>query len=138
MGKAIFGVKETESGHIKLAKSGKKIKNIQEAIENSIGYVPKNRDQEGLMLLSRIKDNISLPSLNKIGKPFYINLRKEKRFAAESAKQLNVKMISIEQITLFLSGGNKQKVVLAKWLSRNTDILILDCPTRGINLLVKA
>lgn len=138
LGKAIFGAKEIESGYIKLAKSSKKIKNIQEAIENSIGYVPKNRDQEGLMLLSRIKDNISLPSLNKIGKAFYINLRKEKRFAAESAKQLNVKMSSIEQITLFLSGGNKQKVVLAKWLSRNTDILILDCPTRGIDVMVKA
>jgi ribose transport system ATP-binding protein len=138
LGKAIFGAKEIDSGHVALAESGKKIRNIQEAIKNSIGYVPKNRDQEGLMLLSSIRDNISLPSLSKIGSRLFINLRKEKRFTSESANQLNVKMSSIEQFALFLSGGNKQKVVLAKWLSRDADILILDCPTRGIDVMVKA
>ncbi len=138
LGKAVFGAKEIESGQVILSETGKKIRNIQEAIENSIGYVSKNRDQEGLMLLSSIRDNISLPSLDMIGKPGFINPRKEKRFATESANQLNVKMSSIEQFTLFLSGGNKQKVVLAKWLSRNSDILILDCPTRGIDVMVKA
>ena len=138
LGKAIFGVKETDSGHVILTETGKEIKNIQEAIENSMGYVSKNRDQEGLMLLSSIKDNISLPSLNMIGRPFFVSPRKEKRFATDSANQLNVKMSSIEQFVLFLSGGNKQKVVLAKWLSRDSDILILDCPTRGIDVMVKA
>ena len=138
LGKAIFGAKEKDSGEVLLSRSGKKIGSIQEAIENSIGYVSKNRDQEGLMLLSSIRDNISLPSLDKIGKPAFISPRKEKKFTADSANQLNVKMSSIEQFTLFLSGGNKQKVVLAKWLSRDADILILDCPTRGIDVMVKA
>jgi ABC-type sugar transport system ATPase subunit len=138
LGKAIFGVKEKDNGNVILTETGREIKNIQEAIENSMGYVSKNRDQEGLMLLSSIRDNISLPSLNMIGRPLFVSPKKEKRFATDSANQLNVKMSSIEQFALFLSGGNKQKVVLAKWLSRNSDILILDCPTRGIDVMVKA
>ncbi len=138
LGRVAFGAEKAESGHIKLVKTGKIIKNIREAIANGIGYVSKNRDQEGLMLMANIKDNISLPSLYTLGRLFFINLRKERNFAIEGAKRLDVKMSSIEQLTLFLSGGNKQRVALTKWLSKDSDILVLDCPTRGIDVMVKA
>lgn len=138
LGKVAFGALTPESGHVKLVKSGKIIRNIREAIANGVGYVSKNRDQEALMLLASIKDNICLPSLNNLSKLFHIALGKEKKYASDGAEKLNVKMSSVEQFTLFLSGGNKQKVVLAKWLSRDSDILILDCPTRGIDVMVKA
>jgi len=138
LGKVIFGAEKAQSGIVKHVKSGNTIHNIREAIANGMGYVSKNRDQEALILLASIKDNICLPSLEALSRKFHISGEKERKFALTGAEKLNVKMSSIEQFTLFLSGGNKQKVVLAKWISRGSDILVLDCPTRGIDVMVKA
>jgi len=138
LGKVIFGAKKAESGYIKDIKSGKQIKKINDAISNGIGYTSKNRDQEGIILLASIKDNIALPSLEKFGKLSFVNPKREKDFCLEATKKLKVKMNSIEQLVLYLSGGNKQKVVLSKWISRNCNVLILDSPTRGIDVMIKA
>lgn len=138
LGKVLFGAEKPQKGWIEHVDSGKKIGCIRDSIAKGIGYVSKNRDQEALTLLASIKDNICLPSLDKIKNAFHISKGKEEKFSEAGAKRLNVKMSSIDQFTLFLSGGNKQKVALAKWLSRGSDILILDCPTRGIDVMVKA
>jgi ribose transport system ATP-binding protein len=138
LGKTLFGLESASSGTVEVVKRNKAITNYTDAIANGMGYLPKNRDQEGLMLLSSIKENICLPSLSKIQRNSYISPRKERMLAESGARQLNIKMSSINQFCLYLSGGNKQKVTLSKWLVRDSDILILDCPTRGIDVAVKA
>jgi ribose transport system ATP-binding protein len=138
LGKALFGLQPTSSGSVEAVRHNKEISHYREAIACGLGYLPKNRDQEGLMLLSSIKENICLPSLSKLQKNAFISPRRERELAARGAEQLNIKMSSINQLCLYLSGGNKQKVSLSKWLVRDSDILILDCPTRGIDVAVKA
>jgi ribose transport system ATP-binding protein len=138
LGKTLFGLESPSSGTVEVVKKNRTITNYVEAIANGMGYLPKNRDQEGLMLLSSIKENICLPSLTKIQRNSFISPRKERMLAESGARQLNIKMSSINQFCLYLSGGNKQKVTLSKWLVRDSDILILDCPTRGIDVAVKA
>lgn len=90
------------------------------------------------MLLSSIQDNISLPSLDMLKKGFLIPPKSEKELAQRGAEQMQIKMRGIDQTVMYLSGGNKQKVVLAKWIGNGSEILILDCPTRGIDVGVKA
>ena len=138
LGKTLFGLEKASSGTIEMVKREKVITNYIEAIAYGLGYLPKNRDQEGLMLFSSIKENICLPSLSKMQRNSFISPGKERDLAESGAKQLSIKMSSINQFCLFLSGGNKQKVALSKWLVRDSDILILDCPTRGIDVAVKA
>jgi len=137
LGKVIYGAEEKQDGYIKIIKTEKKINYINDAISNGLGYVSKNRDQEAVMLTASIRENISLPNLDKFGKYFFVNPKKEKYFCEEAAKDLNVKMTSIDQLALYLSGGNKQKVALAKWISRESEILVLDSPTRGIDVGIK-
>ncbi|MBN1423288.1 sugar ABC transporter ATP-binding protein [Candidatus Fermentibacteria bacterium] len=138
LGKVLFGLHAATSGSVEAVRHGRKVSNYREAIACGLGYLPKNRDQEGLMLLSSIKDNICLPSLSRLRKNTFISPRKERELAERGAQQLSIKMSSINQLCLYLSGGNKQKVSLSKWLVRDSDILILDCPTRGIDVAVKA
>lgn len=138
LGKIIFGSEKSDKGYIKLVETRKIIKNIKDSISNGMGYVSKNRDQEGVMLLASIRENISLPSLGKFGRFSFVNPKKERDYCLNAAKRLQVKMSSIEQLALFLSGGNKQKVALAKWIARECNILVLDSPTRGIDVMVKA
>jgi ribose transport system ATP-binding protein len=138
LGKTLFGLEQATSGGVEVAGGKKRITNYIDAIASGIGYVPKNRDQEGLMLLSSIRENICLPSLARIQKRGFISPREERRLAEYGAAQLSIKMSSINQLCLYLSGGNKQKVALSKWLVRDSNILILDCPTRGIDVAVKA
>jgi ribose transport system ATP-binding protein len=138
LGKALFGMTNFHAGSIELPQKSKRLKEQMDFISSGIGYLPKNRDQEGLMLFSSIKDNICLASIDKLGRKFFIPTKEEMRVAEKGAKQLNLKMSSIDQLCIYLSGGNKQKVSIAKWLARDSDILILDCPTRGIDVSVKA
>ncbi len=140
LGKVMFGLIPPISGNVIAYRNGApiKIEKPSTAINTKIGYVSKNRDQEALMLLSSIQDNISLPSLDMLKKGFIIFPKKEKKLALRGAERLQIKMRSIDQCVMYLSGGNKQKVVLAKWIGNGSEILILDCPTRGIDVGVKA
>lgn len=90
------------------------------------------------MLQSSIRDNIVLPNLDRLQKKGYLSQKKLTAFADEQVKNLRIKCVSSNQFVAELSGGNKQKVAFAKWLGANCDILILDCPTRGIDIGVKA
>lgn len=137
-GKILFGLNLDQTGDVIVSETGTIIRNVQDALENGLGYLPKNRDQEGLFLEASIKDNISITNLDKIGNDIYISPRKARAFSKKHAEAIDVKMTSIDQFVSTLSGGNKQKVSLAKWLARDSSILILDSPTRGIDVLVKA
>lgn len=120
----------------KIYKDGKeiKIRDVSNAIDNGIAYVTEDRKNYGLVLIDDIKENITLASLNKISKKGVINQNQEVKVAEELRKKLNIKSQSIRQKTVNLSGGNQQKVVLSKWIFSEPDVLILDEPTRGIDV----
>lgn len=113
------------------------ISTIDKAIANGIAYATEDRKAYGLILIEEIKDNITLANLEAISSSGVINQPKELTVTRDYRDKLNIKCSSILQLALNLSGGNQQKVVLSKWLFANPDILILDEPTRGIDVGAK-
>jgi len=138
LGKALCGANKIDSGEVTVTAGGKKIQNLEQSIAAGVGYVSKNRDQEALILYSSIQENISLSSMDLLKHGPVLLRRQEREYAQAAAERMAVKMSSIDAFVTSLSGGNKQKVALAKWIARDSDILILDCPTRGIDVMVKA
>ncbi len=138
LGKVLFGAIKPEKGDVRLVEKDLPIKSIRQAIINDIAYTSKNRDQEGLALQASIKDNVCLSALDKLAVKGLISPKKERAFADGHVTKLQLKMENVDQFVAALSGGNKQKVVLSKWLARDSAILILDSPTRGIDVMVKA
>lgn len=138
LGKLVFGIGRADSGKVTYCRDGAAITSPGRAIRHKIGYVSKNRDKESILNQSSIQDNICLPSYDKLKKGCYIAPSAEKKLAGAQSETLQIKMSSLRQLCGQLSGGNKQKVALAKWLGNDSDILILDCPTRGIDVGVKA
>lgn len=138
VGKAIFGASYDREGEVVLA-NGTHINDIPTAIANSIAYTSKDRDNESVVLNQSIEDNIALPSLDNltIGKTKFLSFSKIKEFAKKFAKEMSVKMVNTQQFVSELSGGNKQKVVLARWIGKDSNIVVLDSPTRGIDIKVK-
>lgn len=137
VGKVLFGLLKPETGEV-LKDQKEPVKSASWAVRHGIGYVSKNRDQESLMLISSIADNICLPSLKDLTPFGSISDRKQKQLAEKWSERMEVKADSVKVFCNTLSGGNKQKVVLAKWLGKGSDIMILDCPTRGIDVGTKA
>ncbi|GFZ30625.1 xylose ABC transporter ATP-binding protein [Clostridium zeae] len=123
----------------KVLKNGKEIHltNVSKAIEEGIAYVTEDRKTCGLILTDDIKKNISMANLNKLSKNLVINENEEILVAEEFRKKMNIKSPNIFQATGNLSGGNQQKVVLSKWIFTDPDLLILDEPTRGIDVGAK-
>ncbi len=136
--KAIFGLNKIDAGKIVLDGTIIEINNPQDAIRNGIALVPEDRKGEGLIASQSIKHNISLTGLDLISSIGFVNSASETRLAHKSSEQLAIKSASIEADVATLSGGNQQKVVLAKWLWRKPSVLILDEPTRGIDVGAKA
>ena len=137
IGKAIFGASYDRTGTVTLA-DGTEINDIPTAIKHSIAYTSKDRDNESIIMNQSIGDNITLPSLDDLaGKCKLLSDKKLSDFANKFAAQMSVKMQNIDQFVSDLSGGNKQKVVLARWIGKDSDILVLDSPTRGIDIKVK-
>jgi rhamnose transport system ATP-binding protein len=135
---AIFGVRPAASGQILLAGRPVQIKRPEDALRLGIGYVPEDRKLHGLLLPMSIAQNITLPTLAAFTRMGWLNRRAERSHALTAAQRLEVKMTSVEQPVGQLSGGNQQKVVLAKWLGTHPRVLILDEPTRGIDVGTKA
>lgn len=136
--RAIFGLDPLDSGKIYL--DGKEIvnKNPRQAINNGIAMVNEDRRAYGLCLYRSISENISLPNLPVYQKGLILNKRKEKEENGKYAEMLTVKAASLDEDAIALSGGNQQKVVLAKWLMSNPKVLILDEPTRGVDVGAKS
>jgi len=122
-----------------LIKDGKEItlRNVRQAIDNGIAYVTEDRKTSGLVLIDDIKRNTTLARLNKISKNQVIDENREINAVEHYRKKLNIKSSSILQKVSSLSGGNQQKVVLSKWIFSDPDVLILDEPTRGIDVGAK-
>ena len=137
LAEAIFGAEKYDAGQLFI--NGKKvtIRTTKDGKDNSIGLLPEDRKETGLVLLYDLTQNITITNLNKINEGAFLSSKKEKTMAEEYAKDLNVKTPSMRQLAMNLSGGNQQKVVFAKWLFSDADILILDEPTRGIDVGAK-
>lgn len=136
LGRLLFGIDSAIVGSVTLA-DGTHIKDASTAVKNHMGYVSKNRDEEAIMLNASIRNNVVLPSLSKLVKGGLVAGGREKALTDKAICSLEVKCQSMEQLTRYLSGGNKQKVVFGKWLGNDSEILILDCPTRGVDVGVK-
>ena len=136
---SIFGKSYGRKISGQIFKNGKEIhlKNVNKAIENGLAYVTEDRKAYGLILIDHIKGNISLANLKRISKHGVINENEEIVHSEDLRKKLNIKCSGILQKTGNLSGGNQQKVILSKWIFTEPDILIMDEPTRGIDVGAK-
>ena len=134
---AIFGNLSYESGTIEIDGKEVKISNPRQAMEHGIGFITEDRKTEGLMLDKSIRENMSLCNLRRISKSSVISREAEKNMVAEAIKDLHIKCFGSYHECNNLSGGNQQKVVLAKWILTNPKILILDEPTRGVDIGAK-
>jgi ribose transport system ATP-binding protein len=135
---AIFGVTPALSGKMKLEGKDYKPTAPRDAIEAGIYLAPEDRKKHGLVLPMTVAQNTSLPSVGSYAKLGWLDRRTEQDVAENGVKRLRTKTPSIKQAVVNLSGGNQQKVVLAKWLAMQPKILILDEPTRGIDVGAKA
>lgn len=135
--RAIFGIDKFDKGTIKIGGKQVKIRNVTDAIHYGIAMATEDRRRLGLILCRNLKENISLSSLKKVSRFSFINLKKEKKTAREYFDKMKIKAPGINTIAMTLSGGNQQKVVLSKCLMADAKILILDEPTRGIDVGAK-
>nr|WP_304219712.1 sugar ABC transporter ATP-binding protein [Fredinandcohnia onubensis] len=135
--RAIFGMDPIDNGEIYIKGEKKSIKSSRDAIKSGLALIPEDRRVQGLVLDHSVKDNMILPILSKVKKGLTINNKKANEISEQLVRKLNIKTDDIFKITRLLSGGNQQKIVLAKWLANDPDILILDEPTIGVDIGAK-
>jgi ribose transport system ATP-binding protein len=137
LGKVLFGFQKAASGEV-VTSNGVKITSVKTAMKEGIGYVSKDRDAEALYLQAPIRENIVSAGLDKLLRGgIFILARDEKKYSQKQVDDFSIKCSSDAQFVAQLSGGNKQKVVFGKWVGADSKIMILDCPTRGIDIGVK-
>jgi ribose transport system ATP-binding protein len=135
--RAVFGADRIDAGRMWVFGQERTIKSPQEAIAAGIGLLPEDRKQQGLVLKLSVRENTALASLKQLVSGGLLRLDEESKQAEEYVKSLRIRTPGIGQLVQFLSGGNQQKVVLAKWLASRSKILIFDEPTRGIDVGAK-
>jgi ABC-type sugar transport system ATPase subunit len=138
LARSIFGADQIDRGTIKVNGKAASIKHPLDAIELGIGLVPEDRKQQALVLPLPVRENISLANLGSLTSAGFIRRGAERSVAQRFIDVLQIRTPGMEQTVINLSGGNQQKVVLAKWLSLNPKLLIVDEPTRGIDVGAKA
>lgn len=136
--RALFGADPKESGDIYINGEKVEIKSPIDAVRHGIGYLSEDRKRYGVVTGKSVAENSTMASLNNYTKGIFINKKEERKVAEEYVKRLSTKTPGVDQLVVNLSGGNQQKVVIAKWLIRDCDILIFDEPTRGIDVGAKS
>jgi ABC-type sugar transport system ATPase subunit len=136
--KAIFGLDKRTTGNVYIKGKRLTLGNVNRSMRERIGYLPEDRKKEGLVLMMNISDNVSLPHLHTFSRFGFVDERREVAEVEKLTKRLRVKAPSLDSVTAGLSGGNQQKVAIAKWLARSCDLLIVDEPTRGVDVGAKA
>jgi len=134
----IFGADKLDEGKIYISGKEVKINSPKDAVEAGIGYLSEDRKRFGLIVDKSVEENTVIASLNNFIKGVFIDNTKTKNVSEKYVSELKTKTPSVSQLVKKLSGGNQQKVVIAKWLVRNCDILIFDEPTRGIDVGAKS
>ncbi len=137
LAKAVFGYDKITDGQIEVNNNIYKSFNTSTMVNNGIGYITEDRKGEGIVKDMNLRENMSLPSLKIFEDLFIINQKKEKKAADEYIKKFSVKTPSSERLITLLSGGNQQKVLVSRWLIRELKIIILDEPTRGVDIGAK-
>ncbi len=135
--RVLFGIDRRDSGDVRLDGTPVNFGAPSAAMSAGIAYLPEDRHQQGLILDFSIAHNVTLPILPRLFPRLLVNEAKERAVAAEHTEQFDVRMTGVDQQVGALSGGNQQKVVLAKWLASGPRVLILDEPTRGIDIGAK-
>lgn len=139
IGQLAYGLMKPTSGEVYLHTDNKKITSSAEALQHRMAYVPKDRDGEALLMGSHIMNNCVLPSAENLkGKFGYLSMAKMKALAEDAKNQFQIKCTGVMQNMNALSGGNKQKVNLGRWMVKDLQVMIVDCPTRGVDVGVKA
>jgi L-arabinose transport system ATP-binding protein len=138
LAKVVFGELPRDSGSVFVDERLVSIHRPSDAVAEGIGYAPEDRKREGLILMRSVLENASLAVLRRLSRFHFIQRGLERRLAGEYVERLRVRTPSLEQEVGKLSGGNQQKVVLARWLAVKPKVLILDEPTRGIDVGAKA
>jgi ribose transport system ATP-binding protein len=136
--RAIFGADEVQNGTIEVRGRRVSIHSPGDAVANGIGYLSEDRKRFGLAVNLSVRDNLAMATYNRFQRGLFINAKKVRQATEDYVHRLNIRTPSLEQLLRNLSGGNQQKVVIAKWLMRNCDILIFDEPTRGIDVGAKS
>lgn len=135
---ALFGLEPHTSGTVVIDGKNVRVRGPGHAIQLGLGLVPEDRKRQGLVLSESGKNNTSLPILDRLSRLSWIYRRKERALAKEYFDRLRVRAPGIDSVVAGLSGGNQQKIVLARWLAARSRVLILDEPTRGVDVGAKA
>ena len=135
---AIFGLDPAATGRVFVGRKELRLGSVTAALRAGIGYLPEDRKRLGLVLTMNCRENTSLAILKRLSLGGFVRRRQERALARQYVERLQVKTPSVEAPISGLSGGNQQKIALAKWLARNCDILIVDEPTRGVDVGAKA
>jgi ribose transport system ATP-binding protein len=135
---AVFGVEKSRGGTVELNGKIVEIRSPRDAIRRGIYLVPEDRRNTGLITAMTVRENITLPDLSRFSSGGWIRRKAERSVAQASCVELRIKTPSVETAASSLSGGNQQKVVLAKWLSLNPSVILFDEPTRGVDVGAKA
>lgn len=136
--RAIFGIDRRDSGEVVIGGRKVAIESPLDAIRSGLGLVPEDRKFQALILGMAVRENITLTHLSEFARGGFVSKAKERESARQHVAELDIRTPSIEQTVANLSGGNQQKVVIAKWLGVKPNVLILDEPTRGIDVGAKA
>jgi len=135
--RAIFGIEAIEQGALVFMGRKRTFRSPREAIRAGVAFISDDRKAEGVILSQSVASNVVLAVLDRISAGFFIRPRREKRIVKESIEELSIKVSSLEQRARELSGGNQQKIIMARWLQTSPKLLILDEPTRGIDVQTK-
>lgn len=138
LAQVIFGMTPAQSGEILIEGQKVRINNPGQAVNMGIAYVPEDRGTQGLVKQMVIRENASMAVLRMLSRASFIKQREEKNLAKRAIEQLNIRAYGTEQVVNKLSGGNQQKVVISKWLASKPKLLIMDEPTRGIDVGAKS
>ena len=136
--RAIFGADEVQSGTIEVGGRRVPIRSPRDAVANGIGYLSEDRKRFGLAVNLSVRDNLAMATYDRFTRGLFIQAKKVRQVTEEYIRRLSIRTPSLDQLLQNLSGGNQQKVVIAKWLIRRCDILIFDEPTRGIDVGAKS
>jgi ribose transport system ATP-binding protein len=137
LARAIVGADPRDAGTISIKGVAVRVRHPFDAIRRGVGFLPEDRKTQGLILGLSVGDNIALPSLARLSRAGVVRAGEGNRVAERLVRELRIKTSGLQQLAQQLSGGNQQKVVLAKWLAANADVLIMDEPTRGIDVGAK-
>jgi len=138
LARCLFGADPYDAGEVLIDGQPARIRSPREAVRRGLGLVPEDRKLQALILRMAVRENITLPVLDRFGSPIFPSRARERALAGGFIESMRIRTPSAEQRVGALSGGNQQKVVIARWLATNPKVLILDEPTRGIDVGAKA